>query len=172
MIHPFWSKQKHPHLTKNLVLYSEFFKAVVIYISSCCLLLVADALVACYSWQNHLLFVAEIACCKKSLVTRCKICLLLVTHCRITRYSLQNSLVIRCRSCSLQKRLVIRCKIRSLLIVEVESSFTTLLKTDSSTGVSLWIFSKFLERLFCRTSANDCYWKKYQNVTKLCIAFV
>ena len=67
-----------------------------------------------------LLLVAEVALCKKSLITCCRSCSLqnntryssqnlLVTHCRscslqkFTRYSLQSSLVTRCRSCSLEK---------------------------------------------------------------------
>ena len=78
--------------------------------------------------KNHLI-VAEIARCRNSLVTCCKIRSLLiaevarckenircslrnsfVTRCRscslkkITRYSLQNSLITRCRSCLLQKK--------------------------------------------------------------------
>ena len=52
--------------------------------------------------ENHLLLVVEVACCKKSLVTRCKVHLLLVAE------------VARCK-----KSLVIRCKIRSLLVAEV-----------------------------------------------------
>ena len=98
------------------------------------------SLVARYSlkFTRCLLVVAEVACCKKSLVTRCKIRSLLlqnslVTRCRscslqkITRYSLQDFLLTRCRSCSLQKithyslqnLLVIHCKSCSLLVAEI-----------------------------------------------------
>ena len=45
---------------------------------------------------NHSLLVVEIACCKNSLVTRCKIPSLLVAE--ATRY--KKSLVTRCKICS------------------------------------------------------------------------
>ena len=51
----------------------------------------------------------------KSLVTRCKIRSLLVAE--VARC--KKSLVTCCRSCSLQKSLVTRCKIHSLLVAEV-----------------------------------------------------
>ena len=98
--------------------------------SRCSLLVVKSLLLVVkfvrYSLQNslvgkiHLLLVAEVACCKESVVTHCKICSLLivevarckkslVTRCRscslqnFTCYLLQNSLVTCCRNCSLQK---------------------------------------------------------------------
>ena len=81
--------------------------------------------------KNQLLLVAEVARCKKSHVTHCKIHSLLVaevarckkslfTCCRswslqkLTRYSLQNSLITRCKI-----SLTTRCKIRFLLVAEV-----------------------------------------------------
>ena len=51
----------------------------------------------------------------KSLVTRCKIRSLLVAE--VARC--KKSLVTCCRSCSLQKSLVTRCKIHSLLVAQV-----------------------------------------------------
>ena len=56
------------------------------------------------------LLVAEVALCKKPLVTRCKKSL--VTRCKIR--SLLVAEVARCK-----KSLVTRCKIRSLLVAEV-----------------------------------------------------
>ena len=89
-------------------------------------LLVANSLVVRYSLQNHSLLVAkigsllvaEVACCKKSVVTRCKftrcslffvkslvtpseIRSLLVVNSLVARYSLQNTLVTCRRSCFL-----------------------------------------------------------------------
>ena len=113
----------------------------------------------------HSLLVAEIARgnksfvtrCNKSPVTRCKIRSLLfakddVTHCKICLLLVEE--VARCK-----KSLVTRCKIRSLLVIGAESACPTLLKSDSSTGVFLWIFVKFLWHLSGRTSANGCFWK-------------
>ena len=75
------------------------------------------SLVACYSLKfirSSLLAVkshviTEVACCKKSLVTRCKICSLLVAE------------VARCK-----KSFVIRCEIRSLLIAKVARYWNSL----------------------------------------------
>ena len=94
-----------------------------------CLLLVVKSLVTCCKILS--LPVAEIARCKKSLVTRCKIRSLLVAE------------VARCK-----KSLDTRCKNCSLLVAKVESLFATYLKSDSSTGVFLWIFAKFSEHLY------------------------
>ena len=94
-----------------------------------CSLLVVKSLVAhCKICQ---LLVAEVACCQKSLVTRCKKSL--VTRCeirsllvaevaccrRITSYSLGNLLVTRCKIALCKKSLLTRCKIRSFLVAEV-----------------------------------------------------
>ena len=113
--------------------------------------------------KSHLLLIAEVARCKKSLVTCCKICLLLVAevaHCK-------KSLVTWCKICSLhvaevaccRKSLVTCCTVCLLLVAEVESLFATLWKSNSSTSIFLWIFAKLKEHLFCRTSANSCFWK-------------
>ena len=56
-----------------------------------------NSLVACFKICS--LLVVEVACCKKSLITRSRS----RKKKKITCYLLQNSLVIRCQSCSLQK---------------------------------------------------------------------
>ena len=82
----------------------------------------------------RLLLVAEVARCKKSLVTRCRSCSLQnitryslqkLVLAKITRYSLWISLVTRCRTCSLQKmtryllQKLLVAKHHSLLVAEV-----------------------------------------------------
>ena len=85
----------------------------------CSLLLVKTFVTCC---KIRLLLVAEVARCKKSLVTRFQN--LLVTRCRscsfqkVTRYSLQKLLVAK-------KSFVTRCKIRSILVAEIHSLLIT-----------------------------------------------
>ena len=69
----------------------------------CSLLIVKTFVTRC---KISLLLVAEVARCKKSLVTHCRSCLMQ----NITRYSLQNSLVTRCEIHSLLVAEVDRCK--------------------------------------------------------------
>ena len=43
----------------------------------------------------------------------------------------------------------------------------TLLKTDSNTGVFLWILQNSKEHLFCRTFSNDCFSNLFNTTSKL-----
>ena len=127
------------------------------------------------------LLVAEVARCKKSLVTRCKIRSLLVAELarckKITRYSLQNLLVTCCRSCSLQKitryslqnSLVTRC--RSCLLQKITRySLQNLLATRCRSGVTFCNFMK--KKLhhrcfpvnFCETLRALILWNFYERL--------
>ena len=76
-----------------------------------------------YKLQNHSLVIAEAACCKNSLVTRCKIRPLLVaeiTRCKtslVTRCKIRPLLVPEIARC--KKSLITRCKICLILVEEV-----------------------------------------------------
>ena len=82
-----------------------------------------NSLVAHYSLQNHSLLDAEVAGCKKSLATRCKICSLLVAEVARCKISLLTSrkilslLVAEIPRC--KKSLVTRGKICLLRVAEV-----------------------------------------------------
>ena len=114
----------------------SFVARYLLRFTRCSLLVVKTFVTRC---KIRSLLVAEVARCKKKLVTRCEIragCSLkkllvveihsfsfqnsLVTRCRscslqkFIRYSLQNFLATRCRGCSLQK--ITRCSLRSALV--------------------------------------------------------
>ena len=114
------------------------------------------------------LLVAEVALCKKSLITRCKIWLILVeevAHCKKSLVTFcKIRFVTRSRSCSLRK--IIRYSLQTLLAARFRSGVTFY------NFVKKWLqhrkfFVNFCENLrtpFCRTSANDCFWKWYKNL--------
>ena len=131
-----------------------------------------NSLVACFKICS--LLVVEVACCKKSLITRSRSCSLqksLVTCCKIrsllvakvahckkslvvakfARYSLPKLLIAK-------KSLATRCKIRSLLVGEVDRS-----KISLATGCKIrWLLVAEVARcknsLVTHCTANfDCY---------------
>ena len=100
-----------------------------------CLLLVLKSHVTLSKMRSLLLLAAEVACCKKSLVTRCQIRQSLVAEvacCKkslVTRCQVRQSLVAEVARC--KKSLVARGKIPSLLVAEVprcEKSLVTCCK--------------------------------------------
>ena len=95
-----------------------------------------------YSLQNSLILVAEVARCKKSLVTRCKIRSLLAAEVACWK----KSLVTRCKI-----PLLLVAKNNPLLVAEIsrcKKSFVTLLKQSKlSEGFSFSICSNLFQNI-------------------------